>query len=63
MSDEMLIRCCAPTMARLKTECMFKYPFDSNEEMITELKRMNQIPGYKGLRALPLRWSNGHTLE
>ena len=32
MSNEMLIRCCAPTMASLKTGNMFNCPFNSKEE-------------------------------
>ena len=62
MSNEMLIRCCAPTMAGLKTGNMFNCPFDSKEEMTAELRRLNRILGSKGLRILPLRWSNGRAL-
>ena len=59
MSNEMLIRCCAPTMARLKTGNMFSCPFDSAEEMTAELRKLNRMLGKKGLRILPLRWSKG----
>ena len=52
MSNEMLIRCCAPTMASLKTGNMFNCPFDSREEMTAELRRLNQILGPKGLRMI-----------
>ena len=62
MSNEMLIRCCAPTMASLKTGNMFNCPFNSKEEMTSELRRLNRILGPKGLRVLPLRWSDGHAL-
>ena len=62
MSNEMLIRCCAPTMASLKTGNMFNCPFGSREEMTAELRRLNQILGHKGLCVLPLRWSDGHAL-
>lgn len=62
MSTEMLIRCCAPTMARLKTGNMFNCPFASREEMTVELRRLNRILGHKGLRILPLRWSDGRAL-
>ena len=43
MSNEMLIRCCAPTMASLKTGNMFNCPFAGKEEMIAELRRLNQV--------------------
>ena len=62
MSNEMLIRCCAPTMASLKTGNMFNCPFSSKEEMTSDLRKLNRILGRKGLRILPLRWSNGHAL-
>ena len=62
MSNEMLIRCCAPTMASLKTGNMFNCPFAGKEEMIAELRRLNQVLGPKGLRVLPLRWNEGRAL-
>jgi hypothetical protein len=62
MSNEMLIRCCAPTMASLKTGNMFNCPFDSKEEMTVELRRLNQVLGPKGLRIIPLRWNDGRAL-
>ena len=62
MSNEMLIRCCAPTMASLKTGNMFSCPFAGKKEMIAELRRLNQILGPKGLRVLPLRWNEDRAL-
>lgn len=62
MSNEMLIRCCAPTMASLKTGNMFNCPFSSREEMTAELRKLNKALGRKGLRAIPLRWSGGKAL-
>ena len=49
-------------MASLKTGNMFNCPFSSKEEMTSELRKLNRILGRKGLRILPLRWSNGHAL-
>ena len=62
MSNETLIRSCAPTMASLKTGNMFNCAFESREEMINELRRLNQSLGKKGLRILPLRWREGKAL-
>ncbi len=62
MSNEMLIRFCAPTMASLKTGNMFNCPFGSKEEMTSELRRLNRSLGQKGLRVVPLRWNDGHAL-
>ncbi|MBQ6174101.1 MAG: DUF3793 family protein [Clostridia bacterium] len=62
MSDETLIRSCAPTMASLKTGNMFNCAFESREQMTDELRRLNQSLGHKGLRILPLRWRDGKAL-
>ena len=62
MSNEMLIRCCAPTMASLKTGNMFNCPFRSKEEMTAELRQLNHVLGHKGLRIIPLRWNDGRAL-
>ena len=42
MSNEILIRCCAPTMACLKTRNMFNCAFDSQKQMTEELRHFNQ---------------------
>ena len=62
MSIETLIRCCAPTMACLKTGNMFNCTFGSRSQMTGELRRLNQRLGRKGLRILPLRWRDGKAL-
>ncbi len=62
MSNETLIRCCAPTMARLKTGNMFNYCFESREQMTEELRQLNEKLHGKGLRIVPLRWADGKAL-
>ncbi len=62
MSNEILIRCCAPTMACLKTGNMFNCAFGSREQMTDELRQLNRRLGRKGLRILPLRWREGKAL-
>ena len=62
MSNETLIRCCAPTMARLKTGNMFSCAFDSRDQMTAELRCLNRRLRQKGLRILPLRWRDGKAL-
>ena len=62
MSNETLIRCCAPTMARLKTGNMFTCAFADRKEMTEELRQLNQRLRRKGLRILPLRWRDGKAL-
>ncbi|MBE5776397.1 MAG: DUF3793 family protein [Clostridiales bacterium] len=56
MSEELLIRCCAPTLASMKTGSMFSCPFASREEMTKELCQVNRRLRHKGVRALPLRF-------
>ena len=62
MSNETLIRCCAPTMARLKTGNMFSCAFSGRKQMTEELRKLNQRLCRKGLRILPLRWREGKAL-
>ena len=50
MSSETLIRCCAPTLASLKTGNMFNCAFDRPEQMFKELRELNQRLQPKGLR-------------
>ena len=58
MSDEVLIRCGSPTLAGLKTGNMFSYPYESREEVKRDLCRLNKILVPRGLRVLPLRYSD-----
>jgi hypothetical protein len=62
MSEEMMVRCFAPTMACLKTGNMFNCAFETQGQMTDDLRRLNQRLGHKGLRILPLRWRNGKAL-
>ena len=62
MSNETLIRCCAPTMACLKTGNMFNCAFDSRKQMTEELRKLNLQLSHKGLRILLLRWRDGKAL-
>ncbi len=62
MSNELLIRCCAPTMARLKIGNMFNCTFSNWKQMTEELRQLNQRLRKKGLRILPLRRRDGKAL-
>ena len=62
MSEELLIRCCAPTMACLKTGSMFVCAFESRECMTRALRQLNGRLRGKGLCILPLRWRGGKAL-
>ncbi len=62
MSNETLIRNCAPTMACLKTGNMFSCVFENRETMTQELRQINLRLRSKGLRILPLRYQKGRAL-
>ena len=58
MSDELLIKCGSPTLAGLKTGNMFSYTYESREEVQRDLRRLNKILVPRGLRVIPLRYSD-----
>ena len=62
MSEETVIRCCAPTLAAIKTGNLFNCAFGSREEMIESLCAVNRCLIHKGVRALPLCWRDGKAL-
>lgn len=57
MSDELLVRHCAPTLAGLKTANMFNCEYDSRQEMREDLRKLNRRLNRKGIMAVPLRYS------
>ena len=62
MSDEIVIRCCAPTLAAIKTGSLFNFVFDSREDLTQSLRNVNSCLTGKGARAIPLRCRDGHAL-
>lgn len=56
MSDELLIRHCAPTLAGIKTGNMFSCSYRTKEEIQNEVRRLNRVLAPKGIRVLPLRY-------
>lgn len=62
MSEEMLVKHCAPTLAGIKTGSMFSCRCQSDERMRGVLRRWNEMLTGKGLRALPLRYHKGRAL-
>ncbi|MBE6020894.1 MAG: DUF3793 family protein [Firmicutes bacterium] len=62
MSDELLIQHCAPTLAGMKTGSMFSCECLSKEEINKYVRRLNSLLGSKGVRILPLKFSEGRAL-
>lgn len=55
MSEELIIRHCAPTLANLKTGSLFVCPITDRPSFFSSLRSLNELLVPKGLRALPLR--------
>ena len=62
MSEELLVRNCAPTLAGLKTGNLFTCPYACREEILESLRQLNRRLGSKGIRAVPLRFSEQKAL-
>lgn len=62
MSEETVIRYCAPTLASLKTGSLFSCRFASCRDMRGSVRELNKRLSGKGLRALPLRYGDGRGL-
>ena len=62
MSEDYLVRHCAPTLAGIKTANLFTCPFDSKETLLDDLRQLNRRLCGKGLRLLPLRFSEKKAL-
>lgn len=55
MSEELIVRHCAPTLANLKTGSLFVCPIADKPSFFSSLRSLNELLVPKGLRALPLR--------
>ena len=55
MSEEILIRQGAPTLAGIKTGSLFPCPCDDREALLTDVRRLNRQLVPKGLCLLPIQ--------
>ena len=62
MSEELLIRHCAPTLAGLKTGNLFNAAFESERALRETACQLNRRFRRKGLQVVPLRYRNGRAL-
>ncbi|MBR0425786.1 MAG: DUF3793 family protein [Clostridia bacterium] len=62
MSEEALVRNCAPTLAGLKTGNLFSYACDDRAGLGASVRALNGRLKEKGLRLLLLRCENGRAL-
>lgn len=62
MSEEVLIRQCAPTIAGIKTGSLFTCPYEDKDELKKEVRAFNRKYASKGLCLIPLRFNNDRVL-
>ncbi len=62
MSEELIIKHCAPTLAGMKTGNMFACHCSDIYEMRDAVRRWNRLLTKKGLRVLPLRFQKNRAL-
>ena len=62
MSEEILVKQCAPTLAGLKTGNLFPCTYSDEYEMKESIRCWNKMLAKKGLRILPMRYRNGRAL-
>ena len=62
MSEEMVVRQCAPTLAGIKTGSLFPCPCTDRNVLLDEVRQLNRRLSPKGLCLLPLRFTEGSVL-
>ena len=62
MSEDLLIKYCAPTMANIKTANLFRCSFTSHQELINDVRSLNNRLKHKGIRVLALKYTDGRGL-
>ena len=62
MSEETVVRQCAPTLAGIKTGSLFPCPYDSREELLQDVRSLNKRLVPKGLCLLPMRYQGNRAL-
>ena len=62
MSEEILIRQGAPTLAGIKTGSLFPCPCEDREDLLADIRRLNRLLVPKGLCLLPILFLEGQAL-
>ena len=62
MPEEIMIQQCAPTLAGIKTGSLFSCPYETEQSLLEDVRRMNGLLVPKGLCLLPLRYENSRVL-
>lgn len=62
MNEEYLVRHCSPTLAGLKTANLFTCPCRDRQEVLTSVRGLNKRLRGRGVRLVPLRFSEKNAL-
>ena len=62
MSEEMVVRQCAPTLAGIKAGSLFPCPCTDRDALLDEVRQLNRRLSPKGLCLLPIRFKDGQAL-
>ncbi len=62
MSDQTIVEYCSPTLAGIKTGSLFSCEYSDRDQVTREIRRLNELLGRKGIRAIPVRYSRGRVL-
>ena len=62
MSEEIIVRYCAPTLAGIKTGSLFSYPYTERRQLHRQLRKLNGELVPQGLCAMPLRCDGSRAL-
>ena len=62
MSEEILVKQGAPTLAGIKTGSLFPCPYESKQTLMKDVRKLNQILVPKGLCLLPLHLAEKRAL-
>lgn len=62
MSEDLVIKHCSPTLAGIKTGSLFSCPYVLQTELFEDIRNLNRQLVPKGLRVLPLRYSENRAL-
>ena len=62
MSDQFIVERCSPTLAGLKTGSLFPVEYSDRAEINREIRDLNRTLALKGLRAIPVRYTERFVL-
>ena len=62
MADEILIKQCSPTLAGIKTANLFPVDYNTETELIEDLRNLNKRLYSKGISIIPVKYKNHKAL-